>query len=378
MHDFVLINEFDSVEQERLFREMTLAGTDLAQIESHFVGLLRMGLILCHEVVVTDSMLLDGRFFQLVSPHDLELRLGISGQPLGIRVLSPHTTLREALEAKMADSNFVWQLSSADDADTFPSTQVQARWDEWLLAEERGAISVRPFSRHTTNTFSETLNELLNDPSRRQLLSPGIPRGIIERAQNLGPKRSDAFSFFDSLTLDRRHASELQTWWNQSYLEAIARDQGAAWMTFQASSEKRSTRTFRIWDSLFYQVADASPAVYATLFYALRHDREKWQKALSSPRASNRHRRGNRALAGIAYLTANHLSSSGRGTVALRALLTVALGVIGFVFAQTGANENPELSWVVVIVAVIALPWHELHTLIGAIRSKRGGVLKID
>lgn len=374
--DFVLINEFDSVEQSKLIAEMTLSGLDTSAIESHFVGLLRMGLILCQEVVVTDAMLLDGKFFHMVGPQDLEHRLGLAGQTLGIRVLSSHSTLRQALEAKLADTSFVWQLNSLD-SPGFPSRDTQSRWLEWVEAEERGALSMKSFAERPAGSFSDTLKNLLAEPDRLRDLTTTFADDVITTAQSLHTTRSDAFNYFDSLPHAQEEIGGLRDWWNQSYLESIAREQGAAWMSFRSESKSSDNKTFRIWDSLFGKVCEASPAVYSTMFYALDNERQKWHSALTSQSSLGRHRRGNRALAGIAYIVANHLVSSGRLAVGARALMALGLAAIGILLTQVGAENKPELSWIIFAVALAGFPWHEIRTFIKAVRLGRRGVLKI-
>jgi hypothetical protein len=375
--DLVLINEFDSVEQTKLIVGMARRGQSPSEIENYFVGLLRMGLILCQEVVVTDAMLLDGRFFQMVSPRELELRLGLTGRPLGIRVLSAHSSLRATLEAKLADKNFFWQLASIESESSFPSPAIQARWQEWIEAEERGSITIRPYADRPDGSFSRTLTSLLNETSRHAHLNSTVEPDVLEKSKSLHDRRSEAFVYFDALRDADHEVTQLRDWWNQSYLEAIAREQGAAWMTFQPSADLSGAKTFRIWDSLLERVSNSSPAVFSTLFYALRSEREKWHGALTAGNSRGRHRRGNRALAGIAYITENHLSAPRRSMVAIRATLTILVGGIAFVLSQTATGKRPELSWLVVVVAIAALPWHEARTLYGAVKSAKTGVLKI-
>jgi hypothetical protein len=374
--DFVLINEFDSVEQSKLIAEMTKNGLTPAQTEAHFVGLLRLGLILCREVVITDSMLLDGAFFQMVGPRELEHRLGLSGQSLGIRVLSAHPTLREALDAKKADQDFVWQLDRAGES-TFPAPSVEARWQEWVDAETRGALSIRPFAQRPEGSFSRVLGQLLSEPARIRELEAAVPSDVIRTTQTFHTKRSQAFAYFDALDSRQGDIPRLREWWNQNYLEAIAREQGAAWMSFQGGHKKSGQKSFLLWDALLNRVVEASPAVYSTMFFALRHERKKWHDALTSGHQAGRHLRGNQALRGIAYIAANHLAASGRSNVAIRALFTLVLGAIGFFLARVDADKRPELSWVVIAVALAALPWHEVRTLISALKTGRRGVLKI-
>ena len=109
------------------------------------VGALRVAHLIGGEILVTDSMLLDSRFFTTVGPRDLATLLGSPPGDLPLTVLVNGPTVGDALEDKLArGQGFRWQLAGQHQREGWVTPEIRSAWDEWVRAAERGAIRTEP------------------------------------------------------------------------------------------------------------------------------------------------------------------------------------------------------------------------------------------
>lgn len=74
MTNNIMVFELDSINQASKFG---IAGSKAAAIKE-ITGMIRSALVFSGELLVTDSMLLDGFYFQEIGPHGLASELGVS------------------------------------------------------------------------------------------------------------------------------------------------------------------------------------------------------------------------------------------------------------------------------------------------------------
>ena len=90
----IFLTELDSVAMRRLHDD----STDPSRAMARVVGALRVAHLIGGEILVTDSMLLDSRFFTTVGPRDLATLLGSPPGDLPLTVLVNGPTVGDALD----------------------------------------------------------------------------------------------------------------------------------------------------------------------------------------------------------------------------------------------------------------------------------------
>lgn len=134
----IMVAELDSIAQQEVFD----AATDRAAAVRAISGWLRSALVLSGRILVTDSMLLDGRYFMELGPEGVARELGASVRDLPLTICGVQPTLRAGLEQKLAQPGFEWQLhyglSTRPDK---PAKHHRRVWEKWLLALDEGSIT---------------------------------------------------------------------------------------------------------------------------------------------------------------------------------------------------------------------------------------------
>ena len=381
----VLIAELDSVVQHRLQREL---GT--ATAEQHLVGVLRAAHLLAGTVLVTDAMLLDSRFFGSVGPAELAARLGMEPNRLPLSIVSRDGSLRSALEAKLADPGFDWQLGEHRPMRT---------WHAWIAAEEAGYVARETFTAFERDGARLTKPAFSVSPRLRTRSDhPGIA-GFIERAGAAGGQRSLVYAEHAALrsTLPPEHQLELDRLlrqWNLHYLGAMAVQHHASWITFDPGLTAAMTSaeglagglTGGLTDGLADGLAEhdaltisgrlqrliieAPPAVYAQMQFAAREASERFKAA---PTARN--------LRSVAFALDAATSTPGLTASAFGAIASLVLALLGVGFGVL-QGVGPDLSkwWttaVVVLAGLVTFPWAAVPIFL-ATRSKHvAGLLAV-
>ncbi|NLS11074.1 hypothetical protein HGQ17_13930 [Nesterenkonia sp. MY13] len=127
----IMIADLDSVAQRDRLNQLTTR----AQFEDETLAQIRTSLIISGKLLVTDAMLLDGAFFVHYTPRNLAHALGMAEHQLPLVILSTKDNIRDALESRLENQNFTWQLQVTENhipEDPWPTPFVQNAWDEWI------------------------------------------------------------------------------------------------------------------------------------------------------------------------------------------------------------------------------------------------------
>ncbi|SDK43879.1 hypothetical protein SAMN05216282_10657 [Cryobacterium psychrotolerans] len=376
-----LIGELDSVEQSHAYAGVGVAAQTIA--EARILGMIRTGVLLSENVLITDSMLLDGVFFLSVGPTELAARLGRTGLPLPLILSTLSGSLRAALEAKEADPTFTWQLrkhgflGGGDGA--WPPPRVRAAWDAWIDASERGLLPLD--TDHVQGPF---------DPAIRRALLTGVdrPANLSEPAAGLLAvgttltRRSTFTTTHDAavqLSPQVTDFDAVHTWWNDAYLDALAQVTNADWIRFKPRATAdpldkgrgdASRRRFHFSGSVIDTMTAAPPTVFASLHYAVSPQRARLAK---SPSQS--------AVNGIGYAVRQHLAIPSRREVvtssAIRFLLAAIALTVGLPFVPERWDWI-ETAWILALVALASMPWGTLLTIWQTSRLSLRGVISVS
>jgi hypothetical protein len=344
----VLIAELDSLAQRDLESRLGRAAT-----EQHLVGALRAAHLLAGTVLVTDSMLLDSRFFSSVGPRELAARLGTEVSRLPLSIVSKEGSLRTALAAKLADEEFVWQL---DDDRPLRS------WHAWIAAEEAGYVAAETFTSFDHAGGPIAKPDFVAPPPLRTRSEHPVVAEFVERAGSAEAKRSSVYADHRAArsTVEQEHQDELDRLhreWNLHYLQAMATQHHASWITFEpeltaaltADGHLAGPKTLTISGRLHDLISDAPPAVYAQMRFAARHASDRFKE---DPTARN--------LRSLAFALDSSTSSPGLRASAFGAIASLVLAVLGLGFGVLDSLGGLSKWWttvVVVLAGLVTFPW---------------------
>ncbi|MCK8477091.1 hypothetical protein [Microbacterium aurugineum] len=215
----VLIAELDSPAQARLFE------SGAREAIAELTGMLRIGMLVSTEILVTDAMLLDGAYFAALGPDGVMRELGASPARYPLTITGVHPTLRDGLQARLQNEDFRWSLPALRGAVDVPE-DVRRVWDEWLRLVETGII------RYEQQTVGGAPLRLARMPA----VSPD-ERLLVEEARlDEIRHRSRAWLEIDRLPLSEPSREIVRRWWSDAYLRMIAENAGADWVTFGAET----------------------------------------------------------------------------------------------------------------------------------------------
>ena len=323
------------------------------------VGALRVAHLIGGEILVTDSMLLDSRFFTTVGPRDLATLLGSPPGDLPLTVLVNGPTVGDALEDKLArGQGFRWQLAGQHQREGWVTPEIRSAWDEWVRAAERGAIRTEPMLTHldgrpkgpfeidvdlSSDHESEHVEALLAAAGRRD--------------------RSGVYAAYAAAVADDAAPQELtelkrlRAEHDGAYFTAMARQHDADWVTFATTAATATHAPGRtalsVSGQLLELAVEAPPAVFAHLLHATREERAKLQ---ASP---SRHRL--RALAFCADAATRTASIYAETIRVARALFLAFVAVVLAVPPVRAAVGR--LAWLAFgIAALLAMPWDTIKS----------------
>lgn len=348
----MLISELDSpAQRERFDRDPRDAITQLT-------GMLRIGMLISGDVLVTDAMLLDGEYFMTLGPEGVLRELGGSEARYPLVVTGPHESLREGLEARLADHGFHWSLRRAPVGDEV-SADHRRTWDHWLRYVERGLIR---YERQVGPPAPMPIGAApVRTPEHLQQLH-AAKLGEIRR-------RSTALTVIDALPWDEGDRDVIRRWWNDAYLRLIAESAAADWVSFESRAKHAPIRRagdvdLEVSDALMTWARESNPTTIAVAWDATARQRDDLQAR------PTRWRMRNLAFSATQVSSAPSrpgvLSGSALKLIAAAVVVALALPVL-----QIGGAENP-WAWVAFAAAIATtVPFDALKALIALIRPDR-------
>ncbi|GAB3847425.1 hypothetical protein [Nesterenkonia populi] len=226
----IMVAELDTVAQGCRRLQLDTA----AAFEAEMLTQIRTSLMLSDRLLLTDVMLLDSPFFTTYTPEKLAHSLGLVEHQLPITVLSRHSTLAEALQVRIEDSTFLWQLQRTSVEADWQTSSIRAAWDAWIHAADAGRIR---FAQQTAQPAPDEPFVHAEPPVGLQFTTE-VGQNLLAEAQQ-ATKRSTVFDGHQEATSsptltaeEQQECDNVRDWWNYEYLRRIAQIHGANWAAF--------------------------------------------------------------------------------------------------------------------------------------------------
>lgn len=367
----ILVAEFDSVATRRLYDDF---GQSTAEVESHLIGALRIAHLIGGEILLTDSMLFDSRFFTEVTPSDLAAAIGSVTHRLPLTVLHDEPTLADALDAKRAKGHgFRWQLAGRDAGHDWAGPDIRAAWASWVRASGRGQLQSEPLRSWPDGSPKEPFD--LDMDLSTEWSDPGIATLVAAaRAGN----RSAVFDAYDAALASgpdddlRNELNRLRGLYNTAYFDAMARQHAADWVSFtgygDVVAQTPGRTTLRVSGSLVETAAVAPPAIFSQIVFATTDERAAFLQT-----------RKRRHLLALAYRANVATSSSDLWGTLRSTMRSAVLALLAVLIAVPGMSEAAGwLPWTTFGVAVLlAVPWDAISTANGLRPSRLDATLSL-
>lgn len=216
----ILIAELDSLAQATRFADR---GARAATVE--LTGMLRLGMLVSGDILITDAMLLDGAYFLSLGPEGLLRELGAAYAHYPLTITGTYATLREGLRARRNDSSFLWSVPEIRSASGVPAN-IEAAWEDWLRAVEAGLIT---YEKQSGSGSPLRLGGIPIEHRDDAELGAAIAAAELSETRS----RSVAFARIDGLGLSEEDSAPVRAWWNTAYLRMIAENVRADWVSFE-------------------------------------------------------------------------------------------------------------------------------------------------
>lgn len=338
----VLIADLDSPAQLERFRNQVSSGSAIAEL----TGMVRVARLISSRILVTDAMLLDGTYFMSLGPEGVLQELGANRSDFPFVVTGTASTLRESLDSRLNNPNFTWSLPEMGNNQE-PSQLLIARWNEWIRLVESGVIEYRVQVPTAEMKFA------------RPPLTESSSQRIIEDLRDIS-RRSEAWAAIDESSLNDGEKQAVRSWWNSAYLQLIASNAGADWISFSANADQvanRSSNTLRVPKRLVSWARDSAPATVAIAWDTTANLRSTFER---KPTWSS--------LRNLAFALTQTTQSSSRRMVIAESIVKII--VTGFVvlFALPDFEETAfyaSFVWAIFgFVALTSLPYRAIKNLV--------------
>lgn len=384
VHSRLLLLELDSVRQaERLGPSLCRhqGAEPLADAVRDLVGMIRTSLMIADQLLVTDSMILDGAFFALVPPSHLAEALGCSLHELPLTVLSSSATLRGALSDKRDNPEFAWQLSGL-----LPPEHLERHWAAW--SDPTLPFRVESYGSHGSPLHPDGFVSRTPPSS----LTDGVP--VVSDFTQLAVK-TPSRSAVETLCAEAKTAhpedSDLlegvRRWWESAYLIRIAESNRADWLTFDSRSpaeddaangstdgdetHARQQKSLRVDGALRTTLSLVPPSLYAIMRFKVQPERT----ALRHRPSRYRFRNLTYALTHLVEKKSRPVevgAAAGRGLLALIAIMAAVPNLSGTIFGI-------DIAWVAFSVAAVAtIPFGDVRTFVDTMRRRPDAELFIQ
>lgn len=367
----ILVAELDSVATRRLYDDYSYSAVEA---ESQLVAALRVAHMVGGQILVTDSMLFDSRFFTGLDPSEMATLLGAPPNRLPLTVLFKEPTLADALQTKLdRRTDFRWQLAGREQVDGWAGPRIHAAWARWIRAAERGQIECESLLTLPDGTAKQPFE--LNPDMRSDVSEPAV-KALVDAASR--GDRSAVFHAYDAGLAgspDGATVAELKRLrglYNAAYFDAMARQHDAEWVSvIDQGGQVAQTpgRTLlRVSGTLVEIAAQAPPAVFSQIMYATTEER-----------ATFFHSRRRRHLLALAYRAEAATSTPGMWEAIGGTARAVVFALLAILIAVPGLSDAASwLPWTTFAVAVVlAVPWDALGTVKGLLPSRLDASLSV-
>lgn len=215
----ILIAEMDSIAQRARYdtKDHHVATTELS-------GMLRIGRLVSEHILLTDAMVLDGCYFMRLGPEGVIRELGATEAQFPLTITGHYSSLREGLEVRLANADFVWSLENFRLGHEAPSS-ITNTWQQWLDYVERGIVRYE----------QQNGQFILPAGARYPLRHAGADQLQATLDQTTG--RGAAFATIHEALQEESERARIRNWWNVRYLDGISRVTGADWLSFEPTDE---------------------------------------------------------------------------------------------------------------------------------------------
>lgn len=362
----VLIAELDSQAQARAFPPATDHGRFEGGVRDAIEALtekLRVGVAVAETVLVTDAMVLDGRYFLTLGPDGLLRELGASTAHLPMVVTGIDESLAAALSRRRSTQDHRWAIADGLPSGRWlPPVHVERSWAAWIHAADSGIVR---YERQGPADAPFRFGDV------GELSAPGLAMVEALRAER---RRSDVEHLLDSTSgLTRADLRALRDWWGDAYLRLIAENAKASWISFAGSrasglEERAGSVTMRLPHALVTWARTCTPAEFAGGRRATTALRRNLQTGPSGLR-----------LRGLAYVAAADVTRPSRTRVVLEGLARIAVALclifIALPFVPFLAADGPFAWAVFAVVAVGTFPLAAFMAVFSVLRPERTAVL---
>jgi hypothetical protein len=348
----ILIAELDSPAQRARFDKV---GPRQAIIE--LTGMLRIGMLVSHTVLVTDAMLLDGTYFITLGPDRVLRELGASESRYPLVVTGVAPNLRESLQTRLDNPNFLWSLAAVQSGELAPAT-VRDTWQQWIRYVDDGII-------HYVQQTDAVGHLMLGDPPFDHDTDPNLISELKTQ-----PFRSTAWAAIDE-HITGTDREQIRDWWNSGYLQMIARNASADWITFEhgtSISAAQRRGEIQLPSRLIEWARTAGSPTVAVAWDSSRHQRERLHAKPSWARMRD-----------LAYTATQTGAASSRRSVLLDSGFKVLIAIVAVLIAAPGVEfstvDHP-LTWIIFLGVIIStIPYDSLAALLGLFKRDNRAAL---
>lgn len=372
LHRRILVAELDSVATRRLYEDYAESAS---QVEARLVGALRLAHLVGGQILVTEAMLFDSRFFAGLTPEDLADLLGTTRHRLPITVLHRAETLRESLDALLdPEGGFRWQLAGGRAGRAWVDQPLSGAWDRWISASEQGRLGMERMLTRPDGTPKPAFGPLPEMSS--PVAHPDVDAMVEATAL---ARRSAVFDAYDRGVVSdppphvRAELRRLRAAYNGAYFAAMARQHDAEWVSFtpqgEASADAAGRSMLRISGHLVGTAVDAPAAVFAQVLHATRPEQEAFARS-----GRRRH------LLALVYKAGVVTSARGMWEDARTLVRSVVLAALAVLIAVPGLDDGSGwLPWSIFGLSIaVAIPWDAPASLRSMLPSRLDASLSVS
>lgn len=286
-----ILFDLDSLSQRELYTQTPNSVVDAPHA---LAGIIRAAVLYGDRLVITDSQLFDGSLLLALGPSGLGEILGYMHKTNAVSVSLRADTAADSLAQMRESASFEWQVEAMGWSQELIARKQRA----WVHAIDEGMIahSVRPPQPHFADNLRARLEQTV--PTQTAAAARSLLGGIDVK---LVTSRSEMRAVVAEAAGSEVERDEIRNWWDAAYMDIIAAQHGAYWISATSLGEKQDSAIsaeaaprsradqLRITDEIprlaIERLAELSGSEFAGLHAAIRpiQDRQRRQ-----PSAYNR------------------------------------------------------------------------------------------